>query len=309
MRIVFMGTPHFAAAHLRALAAAGHQVVGVFCQPDKPQGRSMHWLAPPTKSCACDLSIPVFQPKKLAQKSLAVLQELQPDLIVVAAYGRLLPKAILELPRFGCVNVHASILPKYRGAAPIQWAVANGDIETGVALMFMDVGLDTGDVLACHKVPIEPTDTSETLFEKLSVVGCELLVNSLPALEAGQLVRVPQDHEAATLAPPLSRQDGVLDWNMPARLLECRIRGFHPWPGTSTQFRGASLKIFPGAQVVNWPSQEVPGTVLALDRNGLTVCCGQSALLLTDVQAEGRKRMSARDFAQGARVQIGEFLG
>lgn len=308
MRVVFMGTPHFAAAHLRALAAAGHQVVGVFCQPDKPQGRAMVYLAPPTKSCACDLSIPVFQPKRLGPKSLASLQELNPDLIVVAAYGRLLPKEVLDLPRYGCVNVHASILPKYRGAAPIQWAVANGDTETGVALMKMDVGLDTGDVLSVQSVPIGPTDTSETMFERLAEVGCELLVRSLPDLEAGRLVPVPQDHQKATLAPTLSRQDGVIDWSMPARLLECRMRGFHPWPGTSTHFRGVSLKLFPFASVLDHNGGETPGTIISVDKQGMLVACGEGALRLADVQSEGRKRISARDFAQGARVSVGEKL-
>ncbi len=309
MRIVFMGTPHFAEAHLRALAASGHKVVGVFCQPDKPQGRKMEWLAPPTKSCACDLSIPVFQPKRLGPRSLATLSELAPDLIVVAAYGRLLPKSVLELPRFGCVNVHASLLPRYRGAAPIQWAVANGDAVTGVTLMQMDVGLDTGAILAKREVPISDTDTSESMFDRLAEVGCELLVSWLPILESGGAVATPQDESLATYAPPLERDTGLVDWTMGADLLESRMRGFFPWPGCYTRFRNASLKLFPYAQVVDWDAPERPGTILSVDRRGVLVRCGTGALMLTQVQAEGRKRMGAWDFAQGARVSKGECLG
>jgi methionyl-tRNA formyltransferase len=307
MRIVFMGTPDLAVSVFERLLATRHQVVGAFCQPDKAKGRCLTPTPPPVKACALDHGIQVWQPKALRSKSLCNLEEMAPDLIVVAAYGKLLPRAVLELPRFGCVNVHASLLPAYRGAAPIQWAIANGEAKTGVCLMQMDEGLDTGAVLAVREVPIAADETGESLHDRLADVGGELLVENLDAIEAGLLTAVAQDHAQATWAPMLCREDGRIDWTWARRRVIDRVRGFHPWPGTFCTFRDKTLKLYPHLDDAG-PEPAEPGTILAIEREGVVVGCGDGRVRLRELQLQGKKRMAAFDFANGARLEVGEKL-
>ncbi|HWV38391.1 MAG TPA: methionyl-tRNA formyltransferase, partial [Vulgatibacter sp.] len=268
-RSVFFGTPDFAVPIVEATAEVT-ELVAVVTQPDRPKGRGRELAEPPVKTWAKARGIPVFQPAKLRDSVLAAqLRELAPDVAVVAAYGRILPKELLDLPRLGCVNVHGSILPKYRGAAPIQWAVANDEPETGVTLMRMDEGLDTGDVLAVRKVPIGPEDTGGSMHDVLARLGGEIVREELPTFLAGELEAVPQDHEQATLAPILSKEQGRLDFSQPARLLAARVRGFHPWPGAFTYLSAGEkelLKVHAAAPAPRPPSTAgaSPGEVISL---------------------------------------------
>jgi methionyl-tRNA formyltransferase len=322
MRIVFMGTPDFASASLTAVLAAGHEVVGVFCQPDKPKGRSLDPQPPPVKCCAAAAgNLPVHQPRRIGPKTLALLSQMAPDVIVVAAYGKLLPPPVLALPRFGCLNVHASLLPKYRGPAPIQWTIADGHHITGVTLMQMAETLDTGDILLQRKAPIREDDTGETLHDRLAALGAELLVDALAKLERRELHPVPQDESQATWAPMLTRDHGRIDWSWPARQIADRTRAFHPWPGAFTTFRGKLLKLFPfmaaarhadawlhsGAMPEPRPAVAA-GTILAVREKGLVVACGDGTVIVPEVKQEGKKQLPAAQFATGARLQPGERL-
>lgn len=309
MRIVFMGTPDLAASVLEALLGSRHEVVGVCCQPDKPRGRDREPAPPPVKERALCAGTPVYQPRSLRRKAHERLTAMAPDVMVVAAYGRVLPQHILDIPSFGCLNVHASLLPKYRGAAPIQWAIANGDAESGVTIMQMDAGLDTGDMLSSAAVPITGETTADGLHDELARIGAELLLKTLDELEAGRLAPVSQNEDQATWAPMLTRNDGRVDWNWQGREIDCRVRGFHPWPGSHTTFRGRQLKLFPPVCIVPGDSHEPPGTILITGDNGLTVRCGDGTVTLTEVQLQGKKRMPAHQFATGARMQPGEILG
>jgi methionyl-tRNA formyltransferase len=305
-RIVFMGTPDFAVPLAQACATLG-ELVAVVTQPDKPKGRGNGLAAPPVKQWAQQAGIPVWQPVKIKTGEFeAQLRAAQPDVAVVAAYGRILPKGVLEAPRLGCLNIHASLLPKLRGAAPIQWAIANGETETGVCLMQMDEGLDTGAVLARRAIPIAADETGGSLFDKLSALGRELLVTELPNFLAGKLTPVPQDHARHTLAPIIDKQDGALDWSKPAVELERRVRAFDPWPGTFTHVDGKLLKVL-RARVAEGQGQ--PGEVLRAGAEGLVVAAGQGALAIEELQLEGRKRMRAADFLAGFRVAPGTRLG
>ena len=270
MRIVFMGTPDFAVPSLEALVAAGHEVCGVFCQPDKPVGRHQNKLQPPAvKVCAQSHNIPVFQPTKLRDgTALAQLKELGPELIVVAAYGRILPDDILALPPKGCINVHSSLLPKYRGAAPINWAVVNGDKETGVTIMYMATELDAGDIIDQVKTPIDPDENVEAVHDRLAQLGGELLVKVVADIAAGTAKRTPQDHSQATLAPMLSRALSPIDWSRSAKEIHNQVRGLTPWPATSTDILGDTIKVFaveePGIE-----TKKAPGTVIAAGKAGI----------------------------------------
>lgn len=309
MRIVFMGTPDLAATVAEALFRAGHSLPCVFCQPDRPRGRKSHPAPPPVKEWAAERGIAVHQPRRLRRKSRLLLEEYAPDVVVVAAYGNILPPGILAVPRLGCLNVHTSLLPAYRGAAPIQWAIANGEALTGVTIMQMNEGLDSGDILTQAEVEIEPHDTGATLHDRLAVVGPRLLVETLLRLEQGAIRARPQDHSLASHAPLLSRHDARIDWAWPRRKIMDRVRGFHSWPGAFTQFREKQLKVFPLVDDLGPEDGNSPGTILGIARNGITVVCGDGSVRLSEVQLQGKRRMTAADFASGAHITPGETLG
>ena len=304
-----MGTPDFAVGTLEALEQAGHEVVLAVTQPDKPQGRKQVLVAPPVKEKALELGIPVFQPKRVREsESLRVLKDYEPELIVVAAFGQILPKELLDLPKYGCINVHASLLPKYRGAAPIQWAILNGDPVTGVTIMQMNEGMDTGDILTVREVPIQPEDTGESLFDKLSVVGAELLVDTLPLIEAGKVQPVKQDEESASHVRMLTKEMGKIDWTKDADALERLVRGMNSWPSAFCRFRQKNLKVWK-AQVVSGNKNAKPGEVIEVYKDAIVVQTGKEALKLLEVQMESKKRMAVKDFLLGYQVAPGECLG
>jgi methionyl-tRNA formyltransferase len=305
-RIVFMGTPDFAVPSLEACAELG-EVVLVVTQPDRPKGRGQQVAPPPVKRWALEHGLRVEQPEKLKTTRFHErVAPLQPDVAVVAAYGRILPPELLAVPKHGCVNVHGSLLPRYRGAAPIQWAVANGDPETGVCLMQMEAGLDTGPVIACRRLPIGPTDTGGSMHDKLAQLGAEVLRAELPAFLAGERAPTPQDHAKATQAPMLKKSDGRIDFRLPARLVEARMRGFAPWPGAFTTLDGKLLKVF-GASVADGHGS--PGTVLRADPDGLEIACGEGSIVIREVQAEGGRRMPIAQFLAGHPLSAGAILG
>ena len=296
MRVVFMGTPDFAVPSLQKLLDAGFEVCAVYTQPDKPKGRGHKLQAPPVKELALQHEIPVFQPTSLRKEEVQQeLQSFQPDVIVVVAYGKILPKAVLDLPRLGCINVHGSLLPKYRGAAPIQWTVINGDGTGGVTTMFMGEGLDTGDMLLKAETPVGAEETAGQLFDRLKDLGADLLLETLEKLEQGTLTPVPQNEEDATHAPMLSKELSVIDWSKPARELHNLIRGLNPWPSAYSYLDGKKLKIH-ASRVVEG-SGEV-GKAFAKDGN-LLVYCGEDALELTEIQTENGKRMDGKSYLLG----------
>jgi len=301
-RIIFMGTPDFAVSSLEACFDLG-EVVAVVTQPDKPKGRGNTLTAPPVKELALARGVPVFQPVKLRTPPFAEeLRRFEPDVCVVTAYGRILPKDLLDLPKKGCVNVHGSLLPRFRGAAPIQWSIAYGDTETGVTLMVMDEGLDTGPMLAMKRLPIGPEDTSATMYPKLAALGGELLRESLPAYLSGELKPVPQPSEGMVLAPIIEKDEGKLDFNRPAIALERRLRAFTPWPGAFTTLGGKLVKVH---RVRVAEGQGTPGTVLAAGPEGLEVACGEGSLVLLDIQPEGKRVMKAAEFLMGHKLVVG----
>lgn len=302
MRIVFMGTPGFAVPSLEALVRAGHQVAGVFCQPDKPVGRHQNKLQPPpVKVCAQGHGIPVYQPEKLRDgAALAILKELGPELIVVAAYGRILPDDILALPPRGCVNVHSSLLPKYRGAAPINWAVVNGEGESGVTIMEVAHDLDAGDILAQARTPIGPDETAEDLHDRLAVMGGELLAETVAGIADGTAVRTPQDHKKATLAPMLSRKLSHIDWTQSAQAIHNAIRGLYPWPAASTDvISGDTVKIF-RSSLPGRTASACPGVIVSAGKEGIDIACGDGQVLrILELQVPGKKRMTAAAYLAG----------
>lgn len=305
MRILFMGTPEFAVPSLRALVEAGHEVCGVFTQPDKPKNRGMKLLPTPVKQYAITRNIPVFQPSKLRDgAALATIQELAPEMIVVAAYGRILPDDILAYPPMGCINVHSSLLPKYRGAAPINWAILNGEHETGVTIMHMATELDAGDIISAEATPIDPNETAETLHDRLAALGAQLLVRTVGEIAEGRAVRTPQDHAKATFAPMLSRELSPMDWSRPAAELHNQVRGLVPWPAAVTQLGGTRCKIFATHQAEN-KTDKAPGTILEAGKDGVRIACGGGTVLVIDeLQADGKKRMKAADYARGHAIPV-----
>ena len=305
MRILFMGTPDFAVPSLEALVAAGHTVCGVFTQPDKPKNRGMKLLPPPVKVCAQAHGIPVYQPVKLRDGSaLALIRELAPELIVVAAYGRILPDDILAAPEKGCINVHSSLLPRYRGAAPINWAILNGDRETGVTIMHMAHDLDAGDIILQRATPIGPDETAPELYARLAELGGGLLTEAVELLAAGTAPRAPQDHEKATLAPMLSRELSPMDFTRPAGQLHNQVRGLQPWPAAVTELGGKRCKVF-STVVLEGRAGAAPGTVLAAGKEGIDLACGgDTALRITELQPDGGKRMKAADFLRGHPISL-----
>lgn len=306
MKIVFMGTPDFAVGTLHALAESEHEILAVVTQPDKPKGRGKALQPTPVKEEAMRYGIPVYQPKKVREEEFqVVLRELNPDLIVVVAFGQLIPKSILELPRYGCVNVHASLLPKYRGAAPIQWAVIDGEKESGVTIMKMDEGLDTGDMIAKTVVPLAADETGGSLFDKLSQVGAQLLLDTIPALEEGTVVCEKQPEESPTpYAAMLNKKMGLIDWSQDASVIECLIRGLNPWPSAYTYLKGKTLKIWQ-AKVVEKQHEEEPGTIIEVDKKHLVVACKTNALLIERLQLEGKKQMETEAFLRGYAIETG----
>ncbi|MGG1553262.1 methionyl-tRNA formyltransferase [Paenibacillus ferrarius] len=312
MNIIFMGTPEFAVPSLQTLIAEGYNVVAVVSQPDRPKGRKRVLTPTPVKAEAEKHGITVLQPEKLrSPESVERLRELKPDLIVTAAYGQILPKAVLELPQHGCINIHASLLPKYRGGAPIHHAVIRGESVTGVTIMYMAVGLDTGDMIAKVELPILDTDTTGTLFEKLSVAGADLLKRTLPDLLAGRIKAVPQVEAEAIYSPNISREDELLDWSRTSRELWNHIRGLNPFPGAYTLWNGDVMKVWAAVKPEggSGAAGAGPGTVLSCSAQGLEVATGDGSLLLTEIQPAGKKAMPVAEFVRGVQIPKGTVLG
>jgi methionyl-tRNA formyltransferase len=308
MRTIFLGTPEFAVPSLRALASAGHGIVAVFTQPDRPKGRGNLLAESPVKQTARELGAPIHQPERIRRpESVALLKELAPDIMVVVGYGQIIPQTIIDIPRHGILNVHASLLPKYRGAAPIQWAIANGETRTGVTIMQIDAGLDTGDMLLKADLAIGPQETAPELSARLAPLGADLLLQVIVQIEAGTVVREKQDDIAATYAPILKREDGLIDWNRPAQEIYNRLRGFTPWPSAYTTFRGQQLSVL-RARLADGNGLP-PGRLYSV-RKALFAACGHNtALELVELQPAGKKRMAAESFLNGYKLSDSEFLG
>ncbi len=305
MRLVFMGTPDFAIPALEALLEK-HEVVLVVTQPDKPSGRKKRLAPPPVKLLAEQAGVPLIQPTSArTPEFLEAMRDANADVAVVVAYGKLLPASVLDTFPHGCINIHGSLLPKYRGAAPIQWALINDESETGVSIMRLDEGMDTGPVLLTKRVPIQPDETSASLFERLAPLGAEAVCEALEGLEAGTLEAVAQPEDGASHAAMLKKEDGRVDWSLDARVIAARIRGVDPWPGAFTPFVGGNLKLF-GALACEGEGE--PGTLLSYDDTGMLMACGKGACRIAEVQAPGKKRMGAAVFARGRRLSPGMLL-
>ncbi len=306
MRVVFMGTPDFAVPTLQTLLEH-HEVLAVVTQPDKRKGRGKAMQFTPVKEKALEYNIPVYQPVKVRndEEFLATMKELNPDIIVVTAFGQILPESILNLPKYGCINVHASLLPKYRGAGPIQWAVINGEKESGVTIMYMEKGLDTGDMLEKVVVPLDPKETGESLHDKLSVAGNDILLKAMKAIEDGTAVREKQDDSMSTYAPMFDKAMGEIDWTKDAKELERLIRGLYPWPSAYTHFGTKVMKVF-SADVVERQTKEVAGTIVEVTKDSIVVQAGNNCLALKEVQLEGKKRMEVKAFLLGYAIKVGE---
>ena len=300
MRVVFLGTPEFGVPSLRALAEAGHEVVGVFTQPDKPKGRGKKMQPSPVKECALSLGIPVFQPVKIRLDGVEDLRALSPDLCVTAAFGQILSQEILDIPKIGTVNVHSSLLPKYRGSAPVNWAVIQGETVTGVTTMMTDRGLDTGDILLQRTIDILPGETAEALIRRMAPIGAELLIETIRQLGLGICPRRPQNESEASYFPMLKKEMAEIDWRMPAHEIVCRVRGLTPWPGAQfTWGEQEIIKVWQAEEAEN-PDGKAPGTILCADgRQGLAIAAGKNAVRVTELQAQGGKRMNARDYLRG----------
>ena len=321
MKIIFMGTPDFAASALEKLVEAGHEITLVVTQPDKPKGRSGELQVSDVKACALKHGFPVFQPERIKlPENVAYLKNYEADIYVVAAFGQILSQEILDIPKFGCVNIHASLLPKYRGAAPIQQAIIDGEKTTGVTIMQMAAGMDTGDILLQREIPIDDNETGGGLFDKLSELGAELIVEALPKIERGELTPVPQDEELATKCGKLSKNMGKIDFNKNAVAIRNLVRGLNPWPSAFTRHDGKMLKIWVADALDDMQVKEisgnaevlknaVPGTVSFVTKEAIGVATGKGTLVLKEVQLEGKKRMLVKDFLLGNKIEIGTKLG
>ncbi|NCC86973.1 MAG: methionyl-tRNA formyltransferase [Clostridia bacterium] len=307
MKIVFMGTPEFAVPCIKKIISDGHDVLGVFTQPDKPKGRGYTLTPPPVKVTALENNIPVYQPSTLKDgEALNILKTLNPQLIIVVAYGKILPKDILDLPQYGCVNIHASVLPKYRGAAPIQWSVINGDKQTGVTSMYMEQGLDTGDMLITETLEIGENETAGELHDRLSILGADVLSQTIIKIKNGELIRRKQDDNLSTYSPMLDKSLCPINWNESAQTIHNKIRGLSPWPVATANFEDKILKIHSSVLVDGIYSK--PGEVILSD-NRLIVCCGDGKCIeILQIQAQGSKRMSAQDFLRGHKIEKGTLL-
>lgn len=305
-----MGTPDFSVPTLESLIDSDHEVVGVVTQPDKPKGRGKQLQMTPVKMKAIEHNIPVYQPIRVKQEGFVdEMRSLQPDLVVTIAFGQILTKEFLDMPRLGCLNVHASLLPKLRGAAPIQWSIINGDMKTGVTTMYMDTGIDTGDMLLKEEVMIEPTDTGGTLHDKLSQIGGPLILETIKQLEEGTLVRQKQNDDDATYVTMLDKQMGNVVWNKPAIEIERLIRGLNPWPSAYTHVNGKILKLWEAKVIELEDNDHMPGSVFEINKEGLVVKCADNGLLITSLQLQGKKRMAAADFLRGYTIEVGSILG
>ncbi len=304
MKVVFMGTPDFAVETLKALYEAGHEIILAVSQPDKPKGRSGKLAPTPVKEFALEHDIPVYQPVKIrAEESVEYLKQYQADVFVVAAFGQILPKVILDMPRLGCVNVHGSLLPKYRGAAPIQWAVINGEKVSGNTTMLMGPGLDDGDMLLKSEIELAADETGGSLFDKLAIDGGKLAVKTIEALDRGEITPIPQDESKATHVGMISKEMGNVDWTKPADEIERLIRGLNPWPSAFSFIDGKQVKLW-SATVVDKTGQ--PGTIIDVNKNVFTVACGSQALEINELQLEGKKRMATGDFLRGYNLETGK---
>ena len=309
MKIIFMGTPDFAVGTLEAIIEAGHEVLLVVTQPDKPKGRSGALQYTPVKECALAHGIEVFQPVKIRlEENVEFLRKYEADIFVVAAFGQILPKSILDMPKYGCINVHASLLPKYRGAAPIQWAVINGDSVTGVTIQQMDIGVDTGDIILTKELAVSEDETGGGLFDKLAVVGAEACLEALEQIANGTATRTPQNHEEATHVSMISKEFGNIDWEKSAAEIERLIRGLNPWPSAYTKLDGKTFKIWK-AKVVSEENEYATGCIIHVGKGEMEVQTGKGALSLLEVQLEGKKRMEIDAFLRGYHVDEGTFLG
>ena len=310
MKVLFMGTPDFAAVTLEQLITSGHELLGVVTQPDKQKGRGHELSFSPVKELAVKHNIPVFQPVKAKDPEfLELVRSMAPQVIVVAAFGQILPKALLDIPPYGCINVHGSLLPKYRGAAPIQYSIIDGEPETGITIMYMDVGIDTGDIILQAKLPIAENETGGSLFDKMAELGADLLLEALQQLEEGRAVRIPQDNEKATYVKILSKEMGLLDFKQPAVKLERLIRGLNPWPTAYTSLFGKTLKLWQAhVEALDRPSV-LPGEVVEVRKDSLVVATGDGALVVKELQLEGKKRMTAEAFLRGYSIAVGTILG
>ena len=305
-----MGTPDFAVPSLRALVDHGYEVVGVFCQPDRPKGRGHKLAACPVKKLAQSAGIPVFQPERIKrEEGVAMLKSCAPDLCVTAAFGQLLSQEILDIPPLGTINVHSSLLPKHRGSAPINWSIIKGDPVTGVTTMFTDKGMDTGDILLTRETPIGPAENAGELTDRLAVMGAQLLIETIRALEAGTLARTPQDHAAATYEPKMDKELGRIDWSKSAQELDWLVRGTTPWPGAFTTLGEQTIKVFE-LDILDGPASGAPGEIVAADaKRGLVVSCGDHDVALAQIQMPGAKRMNAKDYLRGHTMETGVCLG
>ena len=314
MKIVFMGTPDYAVGSLEALLGAGYEVTGVVTQPDRPKGRSGQLRFSPVKECALAHGIPVFQPERIRRpENVERLREFPADLFVVAAFGQILPAEILEMPRYGCINVHASLLPRYRGASPIQRVLLDGEKETGITVMQMNEGVDTGDILYRKKIAIDPRETFATLHDKLMVLGGEALTEALALLEKGELTATPQNSALSTYAPLIKKEDGELDLEKDVQVLDRQIRAMNPWPGAFTHLKGKLLKIYeadpvPAAELSEEAAGYGPGSVIRAEKGAFVIRCGSGALKVRSLQLEGKKQMDAAAFLAGAKLLPGEYL-
>ncbi len=313
MKIVYMGTPDFAVAPLEALIQAGHQISAVVTQPDKQKGRGKEVQMTPVKECALKYGIHVFQPVKIKEKeAVEKLREYPADLFVIAAFGQILSEEILNMPRFGCINIHASLLPAYRGAAPIQWVILNGEKKTGVTIMQMEKGLDTGDMLLKAEVDIDSGETGESLHDKLMEIGAKLIVEAIPKLERGELVPEKQDDSLSSYAPRLTKAMGLIDWKKDAIEIERLIRGLNSWPSAYTCYHGKTLKIWEAEVILAEPERDssaLPGTVCSAGKDFFDVACGKDLLRIRSLQLEGKKRVSVKDFLLGYQLEEGTQLG
>ena len=309
MKVVFMGTPDFSVGALEALVKAGHEVTAVVTQPDRQKGRSLEMSFSPVKECALRYELPVFQPEKIkTAEAVEVLRGYEADIFVVAAFGQILSKEILEMPKYGCINIHASLLPKYRGAAPIQWAILNGDAVTGVTIMQMNEGLDTGDILTTKEVEISAEETGESLFDKLAIAGAELLIETLPEIEKGTLTPTKQEEEKASHVRMLTKEMGKIDWEKEAIVLERLVRGMNSWPSAYCRLRNKNMKVWRAA-VLEEDTDARPGEIVNVTKDALYIQTGKGQLILKEVQLESKKRMAVKDFLIGYQLEAGEILG
>ena len=315
MRAVFMGTPEIAATVLKSVLASKHEVLAVVTQPDKPKGRGHEMAFPPVKEVALEAGIPVLQPNRARDEEfIEELRKINPDIILVAAYGKLLPKEILDMPRFGCINVHASLLPKYRGASPIQWAVLNGDEKSGVTIMHMAEEMDTGDIIMTEEVVLAAEETAGTLHDKLAEIGGPLLINAMDALETGRAPRIRQKEEEATHVKMLDKTMGNMNFFQPAVVLERFIRGLNPWPTAYTKLDGKMLKLWKAAVI---PAESIgkeargcePGTIVAVEKEHFDILTGEGMLRIQELQLEGKRKMTTEEFLRGFKLEVGTVLG